>query len=296
MLAAGLEGLPNEIDLSHQSPPTLPNKPLVVIEPRKSWAPLNLRDLWTYRELFYFLIWRDVKVRYKQTVIGVLWVVLQPLLGTLIFTIFFGVLARVPSGGVPYPLLVFTGLLPWTFFSSAITGSGTSLVLNSHLITKVYFPRMILPGAAIGGRLLDLAIALVILIGLMAYYGAPATANLLMLPVVIAFLTVLAWGVGMWTSAANVKYRDIGVILPVVVQLWMFVSPVAYPVTLIPQKWRWLYFLNPVAGMIEGFRSAILGLDFNWGPLAYAAVITIGLFFYSAFSFRRMERSFADII
>jgi len=296
VFAPVLEELPIGIESRHPFPRALPDRPLVVIEPRKAWAPLNLLDLWTYRELFYFLIWRDVKVRYKQTLIGVLWVVIQPLMTTLIFTIFLGVLARIPSGDIPYPLLVFTGILPWTFFSAAVAGSGNSLVSNAHLITKVYFPRMIIPGAAIGGRLLDFAIALIMLAGLAIYYGIPPTKNLLMLPVIIVLLTIFCWGFGMWISAANVKYRDIGVILPVFVQLWMFVSPVAYPVTLIPQKWRWLHFLNPLAGMIEGFRSAALGLQFKWGPLIYAAAVTLILFVYAAYSFQRTERTFADII
>jgi len=257
---------------------------------------MNLRDLWVYRELFYFLIWRDLKVRYKQTVLGVVWVIIQPLAATLIFTIFLGMLARVPSNGTPYALLVYTGLLPWTFFSTALAGSSNSLVGNTHLITKVYFPRMIIPGAAIGGRLLDFGIALVMLIPLMIYFGVAPTGNLLGLPLLVLLITLLSWGVGMWTSALNVKYRDVSVILPVLIQLWMFVSPVAYPVSLVPEKWRWLYFLNPLAGIVEGFRAAILGGPFRWGPLAYSTGATLMIFVYSAYAFRRMERSFADII
>lgn len=293
--AASLKGLPIET-VFNQSQTSLPDKPLVVMVPGDSWAALNLRELWLYREVFYFLIWRDVKVRYKQTVLGVLWVVTQPLLTTLIFTVFFGMLVRVPSGNVPYPLLVFTSLLPWTFFSSAIAASGNSLVANAHVITKVYFPRVIIPGAAIGGRLLDFGIALIILAGLMPYYHVYPTWNLLMLPVLILLITIFSWGFGMLMSALNVKYRDVAIILPVMIQLWMFVSPVAYPVSLVPANWTWLYFLNPLAGIIEGFRSAILGSEFRWGPLAYASVITLLLFIYSTYVFRRMEKSFADII
>jgi ABC-type polysaccharide/polyol phosphate export systems, permease component len=296
MIAPKLEGLPIELDLPHQSGLTLPSKPVVVIEPRNSWAAINLRDLWTYRELFYFLIWRDVKVRYKQTVIGIIWVVLQPLLMTLIFTIFMTRLARVPSGGLPYALLVFAGLLPWTFFSTAVAGSGASLVTNAQLITKVYFPRMIIPGAAIGGRLLDFAVGLIMLLVMMIYYGVRPTGGLLLLPPLIVLITLFSWGFGMWMSAVNVKYRDTGIILPVLIQLWMFVSPVAYPVSLIPEQWRWLYFLNPLAGIIEGFRAAVLGLQINWPALAYAALFAVVLFFYSAYAFRRMEKTFADII
>ena len=268
----------------------------MVLEPGNSWTALNIRDLWQYRELFYFLIWRDVKVRYKQTVLGVVWVVLQPLLATLIFTVFLGVLARVPSDGLPYALVVYTGLLPWTFFSTAVTGSSTSIVGSAHLVTKVYFPRMIIPGAAIGGRLVDFAVALLLLVPIMFYYRITPTRNLLMLPVLILAITLFTWGLGMWISALNVRYRDVGVILPVTIQLWMFVSPVAYPVSLVPANWRWLYFLNPLAGIIEGFRAAILGVAFSWGPLAYSGVVTLILFFYAAHVFRRMEKSFADII
>lgn len=296
LFASRLKGLPIETESAHSSSPSLPDKPLVVIEPGKSWAAINLRDLWAYRELFYFLIWRDLKVRYKQTVLGVVWVIIQPLAATLIFTIFLGMLARVPSDGTPYALLVYTGLLPWTFFSTALAGSSNSLVGNTHLITKVYFPRMIIPGAAIGGRLLDFGIALVMLVPLMIYFGVAPTRNLLGLPLLVLLITFLSWGVGMWTSALNVKYRDVGVILPVLTQLWMFVSPVAYPVSLVPEKWRWLYFLNPLAGIVEGFRAAIFGGPFRWGPLAYSTGATLIIFVYSAYAFRRMERSFADII
>ena len=296
LVAPTIKDLAIETDSAHPSRPSLPDKPLVVIEPRKAWGALNLRDLWDYRELFYFLIWRDLKVRYKQTVLGVVWVVIQPLVTTLIFTIFLGVLARVPSDGTPYALLVYTGLLPWTFFSTALAGSSNSLVGNTHLITKVYFPRMIIPGAAIGGRLLDFGIALVMLAPLMAYYGVAPSANLLALPLLVALITMFSWGIGMWSSALNVKYRDVGVIIPVATQLWMFVSPVAYPVSIVPEKWRWFYFLNPLAGIVDGFRTAILGGPFRWGSLAYSAGATLIIFVYSCYVFRRMERSFADVI
>jgi lipopolysaccharide transport system permease protein len=291
-----LKSLPLEVERPHQSLQFLPDEPLVVIEPSKSWVAINLRDLWAYRELFYFLIWRDLKVRYKQTVLGVIWVVIQPLLTTIIFTIFLGMLARVPSDGTSYALFVYTGLLPWTFFSTALAGSSNSLVGNTHLITKVYFPRMIIPGAAIGGRLLDFGIALAMLAPLMMYFRVPPTGKLFVLPLLVALITLLSWGVGMWASALNVKYRDVGTVLPVFTQLWMFVSPVAYPVSLVPEQWRWLFFLNPLAGIIEGFRAAILGTPFRMGPLAYSTGATLIIFVYSAYAFRRMERSFADII
>ena len=285
-----------ETQTAHRSQILLPKKPLVVIEPGKAWSAINLRDLWAYRELFYFLMWRDVKVRYKQTALGVIWILAQPLLITLVFTVFLGILARVPSDNIPYALFFFTGFLPWTFFSSAIIGSGNSLVASAHLITKVYFPRIIIPGAFIGGRLLDFAISLVILMFMMVYYRVWPTPKFVLLLPLIVLLTMFSWAFGMWISALNVRYRDVGLILPVVVQIWMFVSPVAYPVSLVPARWRWLYLANPIAGIIEGFRGAILGSNINWSALAYCVGLTVVFFGYSAYSFRRMERTFADII
>jgi lipopolysaccharide transport system permease protein len=273
----------------------LADKPLTVIEPGKSWK-MNFRDLWRYRELFYFLIWRDIKVRYKQTALGIVWVVLQPALTTLVFTVFFGVLARVPSGGKPYPLLVYTGLLPWTFFSNAVAGGANSLVTNASLITKVYFPRMLIPVAAVGARLVDFAIALLFLIPLMIYFKVTATLNLLLLPFLILLLTWFSVGIIVWLSALNVRFRDVGIVIPMLVQLWMFVTPVAYSSDLIPRKWQWLYFLNPLAGIVENFRAAILGLDFHWTALAYSTIITLLIFVQAAYFFRRMERTFSDII
>lgn len=274
----------------------LPDEPLVTIEPSKSWASLNLRDLWTSRELLYFLIWRDVKVRYKQTIFGVAWVIMQPLLMTLIFTIFLGKLVRVPSNDIPYALLVLTGLLPWTFLSSAITGSSNSLVGNAHLITKIYFPRMIIPLAAVGARLFDFAISFVILFVLMTYYGFGVTSKILMLPVMVLLIAMLAIGVGMITSALNVKYRDVGVAIPVLIQLWMFASPIVYPLSLVPERWQKLYAFNPLTGIITGFRASLLGEDFQWTALAISAAVTVCLLIYGAFLFRRMEKYFADIV
>ncbi len=274
----------------------LPDKPLLVIEPTPSWIAVNLRDLWLYRELLYLLAWRDVKVRYKQTVFGVAWVILQPLITTLIFTIFLGKLARIPSDNIPYPLFAYTGLLAWTFFSGAVTNTGGSLVSNANLITKVYFPRMIIPGAAIGARLVDLAIGFVMLVGMMLYYGQAPTWRMVLLPIPVALLTLLSLGIGMWMSALNVKYRDIGAILPTLIQLWMYVSPVVYPLSLVPQRWQWLYMLNPLAGIIKAFRASVLGQNLDWLSLAVSAAITLVLLAYSAFFFRRMEKQFADIV
>lgn len=274
----------------------LPDEPLVVIQPSKSWAPLNIGDLWASRELLYFLIWRDLKVRYKQTILGLGWVIFQPLLMTLVFTIFLGYLARVPSNEIPYPLLALTGLLPWTFLSTAITGSSNSLVGNAHLITKVYFPRMIIPLATIGARLFDFLVSFVILAGVMIYYGVRLSWKLAMLPVMILLITALALSVGMVTSALNVRYRDVGVAIPVLIQVWMFASPIVYPLELVPERWQGVYALNPLAGLVMGFRASLVGGVFNWTALAISAGVTVSLLIYSAYSFRRMEKHFADIV
>jgi lipopolysaccharide transport system permease protein len=274
-----------------------PKEPLIKIRPSKGWVALNLRDLWVYRELLYFLTWRDIKVRYKQTVLGAAWAIIQPLFTMLLFTLFFGKLGRIPSDGVPYPIFAYAGLLPWMFFSNAVTNSGNSLVGSSNLITKVYFPRMIIPGAAVAAGLVDFAIAFVVLIALMIYYGVAVTWSIVMLPVLVILTTLLAVGVGMWISALNVKYRDIRYALPFLVQLWMFASPVIYPASLMPQKWRWILWLNPMTGIIEGFRSSLFGVNkFDWIALIVSTVITFGVLVYSAYDFRRMEKVFADVV
>lgn len=274
----------------------LPEEPLVVIEPNRAWSLVELRDLWAFRELLYFLTWRDVKVRYKQTELGVAWAIIQPLFTMLVFTLFFGRLAGVPSDNVPYPVFAYAGLLAWTFFANAITNSGNSLVGSANLITKVYFPRMIIPGAAVAAGLVDFAIAFVIMVLLMIYYGVMVTWSILMFPVVVLLTTLLALGMGMWLSALNVKYRDVRFALPFLVQLWMFVSPVIYPESFLPAKFRWLLWLNPMTGIIEGYRSSLFGRPFNWIALAVSAGMTLFLLIYAAYSFRCMEKSFADLV
>ncbi len=271
---------------------------MVVIEPRGSWKALDLHELWAYRELLYFLTWRDVKVRYKQTFLGIAWAVIQPLFTMIIFTLFFGRLAGLDqrTGGIPYPLFAYAGLLPWTFFSNALTSSGNSLVGSANLITKVYFPRMIVPGAAVAAGLIDFAIGFGMLVPLMVYYRVSPTWNLIMLPVLVLLVTILATAVGMWLSALNVKYRDIRFALPFLIQLWMFVSPIIYPASILPPRWRWLLDLNPLTGIIEGFKSALFGQPFNWTSLAISAVLTLVTLVYAAFSFSRVERRFADIV
>jgi lipopolysaccharide transport system permease protein len=277
-------------------PELVPEKPLVMIRSSRRWAALNLLELWHNRDLFYFLMWRDVKVRYKQTALGVVWVALQPLLTMAIFTIIFGRLAHVPSDGQPYPIFVYAGLLPWNFFSNAVTTSSNSLVGNATLITKVYFPRLVIPGAAVGAGLVDLAIAGAILFVMGCYYRVSVGVGLLMLVPLCSLLTIFAAAVGLWMSALNVKYRDVRYALPFLIQIWMYVTPVIYPVSFIPQKWHWAVMLNPLSGIIEGFRSAIFNHPFNWPGLAVAAIITLLFFAYAAYDFRRMERRFADII
>ena len=270
--------------------------PWSTIERTNSWKIFDLGELWAYRELLFFLTWRDVRVRYKQAVLGMGWVVLQPLLMTLVFTIFLGVIVRVPSDGVPYPIFAYSGLLLWTFFSGAISGSGNSLVGNAHLITKVYFPRLLVPLASILARVVDLLVALIMLVGLMIYFRVGLSTGLLMAPLMITLLALLALGLGLWTSALNVKYRDVGLALPVFIQLWMFVSPVVYPLTLVPERWRLLYSLNPLVGIIEGFRAALFGKSFNWQALGISAIVTLALLVYAGFVFKRREKTFADII
>jgi lipopolysaccharide transport system permease protein len=280
----------------HLSPDNLPDAPLVTLEANKAWSASELRDLWAFRELLYFLTWRDVKVRYKQTELGVAWAILQPLLTMLIFTLFFGRLAGIPSDNVPYPIFAYAGLLPWTFFANAITNSGNSLVGSANLITKVYFPRVIIPGAAVAAGLVDFAIAFGILVVLMFYYGVVPGWGLLMFLPLVLLTTLLAAGMGMWLSGLNVKYRDVRFALPFMIQLWMFVSPVIYPASFLPAKFRWFLALNPMTGIIEGFRASLFGHRFNWGSLGISTVITLALLLYASYSFRRMEKTFADIV
>ena len=273
------------------------DSPIIRIEPSRGWVSLKLRELWVYRELIYFLIWRDVKVRYKQTLIGVAWAILQPLLTVVIFTLFFGRLAQVPSDGLPYPVFALAALLPWNYFSQAIGRGGESLVGSSHLISKVYFPRLIIPISAAVAPLVDFALAFVVLLGLMAWFGIVPTGRVLALPLFVLLTLFTALAVGLWLSALNVRYRDVRYAIPFLTQIWMFVSPVIYPVSLIPEKWRLLYSLNPMAGVIEGFRWALLGKESpDFGVVALSAAVVILLLFSGAAYFKRMERTFADVV
>jgi lipopolysaccharide transport system permease protein len=267
-----------------------------MIEADAAGMSLDLAELWRYRELLYFLTLRDVKLRYKQTILGAAWAIIQPLCAMLLFTLVFGRLARLPSDNIPYPLFAYAGLVPWTFFANAITASGNSLVGSTSLITKVYFPRMIIPAAPVLAGLVDLAIALVLLVPLLIYYRVALTWQLLFLPVFICLATLLAFGVGMLLAALNVKYRDIRYALPFLVQLWLFASPVIYPLSMTPPRWRWIFTLNPMTGIIEGTRSSLFGRPFDWTAIGASFVVALLVVGFAAYFFRRVEDGFADVI
>ncbi len=267
------------------------------IRPTRGFLKLNLREIWNYRELLYFLVWRDVKVRYKQTAIGALWAVIQPVMTMVVFSIFFGRLAKVPSEGVPYPVFAFTALLPWQLFAFALTESSNSLVTSQNLITKVYFPRLVVPIASVLAGLVDFAIAFVVLLGMLFFYGIVPTRAVALLPVFVLLAIVTALSVGIWLSTLNVKFRDVRYTIPFLTQLWMFATPVAYPSSLVPKPWRALLGLNPMAGVVEGFRWALLGKAANPGPLLWVSVSAVLLLLVGGlFYFRRTEATFADVV
>ncbi len=270
--------------------------PTIIIEPTRGWLSLKLRDVWQYRELLYFLTWRDVKVRYKQTVIGFLWAIIQPFLKMVVFSIIFGTLAKMDSEGFPYPIFLYAGLLPWQFFASSVSRSGESIVGSASLITKVYFPRLIIPIASVGACLVDFAISFIILIVMMFYYNiTPTVSTFMVLPLVLATIFT-ALGVGMFISALNVAYRDFRYVLPFLVQIWMFLTPVIYSTEIIPENWRWLILLNPMAGIVDAYRSAILGKPFEWGNLGISMAMAVVIFLCGLIYFRKTERYFADIV
>lgn len=278
---------------------------MVILRPSRGWASLNLKDLWVYRELIYFLTWRDVLVRYKQTLLGAAWAVLQPVLTMVVFTFFFGTLAKVSTGNIPYPIFSYTGLLPWGLFSKAISDAGHSLVTNRNMITKVYFPRLVIPIGSVLGGVVDFAISFVVLVVLMIYYHYKAvggfqfvlTPALWTLPLFLLLAIITAIGVGLWLSAINVIYRDAGYIIPHLTQFWLFLTPIAYPSSLISAKWQLVYSLNPMAGVVEGFRWALLGQGTAPGPMiAVSTLIALLILISGLFYFRRMERTFADEI
>src|ERR1700680_2525084 len=249
--------------------------PVLRIDARSSWLALDLAELWAYRELLYFFVWRDIKVRYKQTVIGAAWAILQPVLTMIVFSLFFGKLAKIPSGGLPYPIFYYCALLPWTYFSTAMQGATNIVVDNQRVITKIYFPRVVLPIASVLSGLLDFAISFGVFLVMMAYYRIVPTAAVIWLPAFLVLAVLTALGVGLWLSALNALYRDIRYVLPFLVQFWMFGSPVAYPSSLVPERWRWLYGLNPMAGVIDGFRWALTGHGVAPGPLMLASASAV---------------------
>ena len=255
----------------------LPEQPLVRIRPSEVWVPLNLREVWAHKELYSILVIRDVTVRYKQTVLGIAWAVFQPLMMMAVYTVIFGRLGGMPSDGVPYPLFAFTGLLPWTFVSNSVQSSGNSLIANAHLLTKVYFPRILIPASSVGMGLVDLGISTLVVAGLLAFYGVAWTWKIAMFPPLVFLTAVLTLGMGLWTAALNVRYRDIRHLLPFVIQVWMFLSPIIYPLSMVPQRWRWLAALNPLCGIIDSIRVALLGLErgFDWSLLASSVLISV---------------------
>ncbi len=271
---------------------TLPKK---VLKPSQGWIALNLHELWAYRELLYFLVWRDVKVRYKQTILGAGWAILQPFFTMVVFSLFFGRLAKMPSDGIPYPLFAFAGLVPWMFFGNAVSQASESLVSNSNLIKKVYFPRLNIPLAAVLSGLVDFSIGFGVLLALTFWYGVIPTPMVVFVPIFIILALVTALGVTMWLSALNVQYRDVRYVIPFLVQFWMFATPVAYPSSLLSEPWKSLYGLNPMVGVVEGIRWALLGTNPAPGPLLLVSgIAAVTVLVTGAYYFKRMEKSFAD--
>ncbi len=266
------------------------------IAPPSCWLDLNLHELWDYRELLYFFVWRDLKVRYKQTAIGAAWAVLQPFLTMVVFSLFFGTLARIPSNGLPYPVFYYSALLPWMYFAGALQNATNTMVEHQRVITKVYFPRLLLPLAAVVSGLVDLAIGFMVFLGMVLYYGIKPGPAILLLPVFLLLAVLTALGVGLWLSALNAIYRDVRYVLPFLIQFWMFASPVAYPSSLVPQRWRWLYGLNPMAGVIEGFRWALTGRGQPPSLLPVASAAAVLLVAGGVAYFQKMEATIADVV
>jgi lipopolysaccharide transport system permease protein len=288
-----------ETSLSPQPDSALaaPPVPVTIIRPSRGWVALQLGEIWRYRELLFFLIWRDVKVRYKQTAIGGAWAIIQPLLAMIIFTVFFGRLAKLPSDGIPYPLFSYAALLPWQLFAHALTESSNSVVANERLVTKVYFPRLIIPLASVLSGLVDFAVAFVIVLAMMAWYRVPPTWTIFTLPLFLVLTLVTALAIGLWLAALNVQYRDVRYTVAFIVQLWLFASPVAYSSSLVPVRWRPVYGLNPMAGVIEGFRWALLSKTSGpGGMLAVSTAVVLMILVGGLYYYRRMEKSFADVV
>lgn len=271
--------------------------PYVRIEPSYGWVSLKLRELWQYRELLYFFIWRDIKVRYKQTVLGAAWAIIQPFFTMVVFSLFFGRLAKVPSDGIPYPIFSYAALVPWTFFAQGLSQASNSLVQYANLITKVYFPRLAMPIARVLAGTVDFVLAFIVLLGMMLAYGIMPTVNVLWLPVFLLLALCTSLGTALWLSSMNVQFRDVGYIVPFITQFWLFATPIAYPSSLLSEPWRTLYGINPMAGVVEGFRWALLGADTAPGPIIIVStLVALALLVSGAFYFRRMEKTFADVV
>jgi lipopolysaccharide transport system permease protein len=277
---------------------TVKEVPLIVVKPSRGWVSLKLYELWTYRELVYFLIWRNIKVRYKQTVIGAAWAIIQPFMTMVIFSLFFGSLAKIPSDGIPYPIWSYTALVPWTFFASGMASSADSLVGSANLIKKIYFPRLAIPISSVVSGIVDFALAFLVLLALMLVYGVVPTINILWLPFFLLLALVTSLGVGLWLSAMNVQFRDVKYVVPFLAQFWMFATPIAYPSSLIKDDTlRALYSINPMVGVVEGFRWALLGADTAPGLIiVVSSLAALGLLISGAYYFRRMEKTFADVV
>lgn len=267
-----------------------------IIEAKKGWIPVNFAELWRYRELAFILAWRDVKIRYKQTILGAAWAIFQPFISMVVFTVFFGKLLKVPSDGLPYPIFVYAGLLPWTFFANSLSATSNSLIGQANLISKVYFPRLLIPLSTFGAFLLDFFISFVIMLGMMLYYGVYPTISILIFPVLLIATIAAALGVGTLLSALCVAYRDVKYIVPFMIQLWMYVTPVIYPVSITPERWRWLLALNPMAGLVDGYRSAFLGKPFDWQNISISLAVSLLFMCVGLAYFRKVERRFADIV
>jgi lipopolysaccharide transport system permease protein len=271
--------------------------PPTIIEPTEGSIAPRLRGVWEYRELLFFFVWRDIKVRYKQTALGVGWAILQPLLGMVVFSVFFGRLAGVPSDGIPYPVFAYSALLPWTYFANSLSECASSLVGAQNLVTRIYFPRLLLPLSGTLSGLVDLGVAFIVLIGMIVFYRIHLTWGVVFLPAFVLLALLTALGVGLWLAALNVKYRDVQYTLPFLTQLWLFITPVAYPVSIVPEQLRWLYGLNPMVGVVEGFRWALTGTTTpEWGAIAASCVVVTVLLVTGVAFFSRAERTFADVV
>ena len=271
--------------------------PVIVVKPSKGWISLNLDELWEYRELLYFLTWRNIKVRYKQTVLGAAWAIIQPFFTMVVFSLFFGKLAKVPSDGIPYPIFAYAALVPWMFFANGLNQSSDSLVGSADLIKKVYFPRLIVPISSIISGVIDFVLSFLVLVGMMLFYGIFPTANCIWLPFLLLLAFVTSLGVGLWLSALNVQFRDVRHTVPFLTQFWLFATPIAYPSSLLPEPWRILYGVNPMVGVVEGFRWALLGTETAPGPIVIVStLVALMLLVSGVFFFRRMEKSFADVV